>query len=436
MPFGLVFRLRQSVKGNLWLPPAIAVFVGVAAAYLVAFLQDALDGAVPIVYSASTADSVLSAIIGATAALTGFVVTVVVLAVQMATGTFSARYMRLWYRNRLLKLLLSVLIGTLAFSFIAIRQVGEDWVPSLAVGLSVTATLACVLLFVVFLDRFLHRLRPVAVAAYVAREGERAFATWQRLAADPRIAFELPDGPAGPPALTVGADGAGTIQAIDLAGMATLAHRFGCTIVVLRPIGDFVPAGAPVVEVHGERLPPLVERRIASMVALGVERTIEQDPAFAVRIMVDVAARALSPAVNDPTTAVQVLDHLAELLRRVGTTHLPALQDATGSAAATGSAGVAGSAGRVIVPQRSWEAYLELGLTEIREFGATSVQVVRRMRALLLELEGLVPAHLRPPVRAQLVRLDATVARVFGGTEDEDLAMQPDAQGIGGPRRG
>jgi uncharacterized membrane protein len=428
MPFGLVFRLRQSVKGNLWLPPTIGVLVGVLAAYLVGALQDAVGGAVLITYSASTADSVLSAIIGATAALTGFVVTVVVLAVQMATGTFSARYMRLWYRNGLLKLLLSILIGTLAFSFGAMDQVGEDTVPSLAVSLAVIATLGCLLLFVLFLDRFLHRLRPVAVAAYVAAEGERAFMAWQRLAQDPRVAFELPDGLHGPPAMRVGATDAGTIQAIDLAGMTTLAGRFGCTVVLLRPIGDFVPAGAPTVEVYGEHLPPFVAGRLAAMVALDVERTIEQDPAFAVRIMVDVAARALSPAVNDPSTAVQVLDHLAEMLRRVGTAHLPV-------PGATDGAPMTAGAGRVIVPLRTWEEFLELGLTEIREFGATSIQVMRRMRALLLELEGLVPAHLQPPVRRQLARLDATVARTFGGTEDEDLAMEPDAQGIGGPRR-
>jgi uncharacterized membrane protein len=429
VPFGPAFRLRQSVRGNLWLLPAIGVVVGVLAADVLGSLQDVLGVAVLVTYSASAADSILSAIIGATAALTGFVVTVVVLAVQMATGTFSARYLRLWYRDRLLKVLLSALIGTLAFSFTAIRQVSDDSVPSLEVTLSVAATIGCLLLFVVFLDRFLHRLRPVAVAAYVAAEGERALARWQRLARDPRVASTIPDGLGGTPGLTVGAERAGTVQAIDVAGMVALADRFACTIVLVRPIGDFVPAGAPVVEVFGERLPPFVARRLASMVALGVERTIEQDPAFAVRIMVDVAARALSPAVNDPTTAVQVLDHLAAFLRRVGTDHPRRLAESAGSIAS------AGDAGCVIVPQRTWEAYLDLGLTEIREFGATSIQVVRRMRALLLELEGLVPDTLRPPIRAQLVRLDATVARAFGGTEDEDLAMQPDTQGIGGPHR-
>ena len=88
------------------------------------------------------------------------------------------------------------------------------------------------------------------------------------------------------------------------------------------PIGDFVSAGAVLIELYGRDPGPEAEERVRSLVALGVERTIEQDPAFAVRIMVDIAIRALSPAVNDPTTAVQVLDHLEDLLRMVGQTDL------------------------------------------------------------------------------------------------------------------
>ena len=84
-------------------------------------------------YSPETATAVLSATIGAVASLTGFVVTVTVLGVQMATGTFSPRYMRLWYRDPMLKGLLAVLIGTLIFSFSVIRRIGADSVPDASV---------------------------------------------------------------------------------------------------------------------------------------------------------------------------------------------------------------------------------------------------------------------------------------------------------------
>ena len=86
-------------------------------------------------------------------------------------------------------------------------------------------------------------------------------------------------------------------------------------------VGDFVPAGAAVIRVYGgARGDERDEDRLRRMIVLGVERTIEQDPAFAVRIMVDIAIKALSPAVNDPTTAVQVINHLGDLLHRIGAT--------------------------------------------------------------------------------------------------------------------
>jgi uncharacterized membrane protein len=110
---------------------------------------------------------VLAAIVGATAALTGFVVTVTTLVVQMATGTFSARYMRLWYRDRMLKVLLALLVGTLAFSFSLMRRVEDSFVPNLGGSVAGALLIVSLLVFLVFLDRYLHRLRPVAVAALV-----------------------------------------------------------------------------------------------------------------------------------------------------------------------------------------------------------------------------------------------------------------------------
>ena len=157
------------------------------------------------------------------------------------------------------------------------------------------------------------------------------------------------------------------------------------------------------------------------MLALGVERTIEQDPAFAIRVMVDIAIRALSPAVNDPTTAVQVLDHLGETLRLVGVAKRPA-----GASPETLTSGV-------IMPVRTWPDFLALGITEIREYGAPSIQVMRRLRALLEELGGLVLPENLAAVDEETRRLEATVMTSFGGSDDLDRAMTPDHQGIGGP---
>jgi len=369
-------------------------------------------------YSPATATTLLSAVVGSTAALTGFVVTVSVLVVQMATQTFSARYMRLWYRDGLLKATLAVLVGTLTFSFALLRRVSTDFVPNLGVTVAGLFLLAGILLFLLFLDRFIHRLRPVAVAALVARAGRRALEESPATTA-PVAAVDIPEGPA---ALRVTAERAGAIQAIDAEGLVRWAHRHDCVLVLRQAVGDFVPSGRVLMEVYGT-VDAKPERQLRDLVAFGVERTIDQDAGFAVRIMVDIANKALSPAVNDPTTAVQVLDHLEELLRVIGTTSLERrgeLRDDAGRL-------------RVVVPSQRWEDFLSLGVTEIREYGAKSIQVLRRLRTLLEGLHDEVLEDYRPAVEEEMRRLDATVEASFGGSVDHDRAVLADRQGIGGP---
>ena len=124
-------------------------------------------------YSTDTALTVLTTVVAASVGLTGFVVTVTVLVVQMATGTFSPRYMRLWYRDSVLKATLAVLVGALAFSFTLLRRIDEN-VPDLGVTMAGFFLGAGLVLFLVFLDRCLHRLRPVKVASLVAHAGKEA----------------------------------------------------------------------------------------------------------------------------------------------------------------------------------------------------------------------------------------------------------------------
>jgi uncharacterized membrane protein len=158
------------------------------------------------------------------------------------------------------------------------------------------------------------------------------------------------------------------------------------------------------------------------MVALGRERTIDQDPAFALRILVDIAIRALSPAVNDPTTATQVLDYIDDLVRVLGRAELRAslrLRDPGGRL-------------RVVLPARTWVEYLSLAVTEIRQYGATSPQVCRRLRAMLEQLLDDVRPDRRAAVAAELAALDAVVERSFADPDDRAFAAASDRQGVGG----
>ena len=160
------------------------------------------------------------------------------------------------------------------------------------------------------------------------------------------------------------------------------------------------------------------------LVALGGERSIEQDSAFAMRIMVDVANKALSAAINDPTSAVQVLNYIEDSLVVIGTTNLTDRSRRPGTAAAG-----------MVIPYRRWEDFLALAVTEIREYGSTSIQVMRRMRAMLERLSDDVLPERRAQVHQEIKRLDATVAQSFKGSIDLDRASVADRQGIGGPGR-
>jgi hypothetical protein len=171
------FRARRHVKNSLWLAPLVAGLGGLVLAELAYGLDMRTDLQVH-QYSPETATAVVSATIAAVVSLTGFVITVTVLGVQQATSIFSPRYMRLWYRDARLKLALAELVGTLMFSMSVIRRIQPGAVPSISVSMAGLGLSVGLLLFLLYFGRFLHGMRPVAVAALLAREGRGAFEDW------------------------------------------------------------------------------------------------------------------------------------------------------------------------------------------------------------------------------------------------------------------
>jgi uncharacterized membrane protein len=209
------------------------------------------------------------------------------------------------------------------------------------------------------------------------------------------------------------------IQALDMAALAKLAEEADAVIELRVTVGDTVVDLTPLLHVHRARQ-TLSERALRSAFEVGAERTFEQDPKYALRLVVGIAIRALSPAVNDPTTAVQALDQIEDLLLRLGRCPLEvgAFHDRQGQL-------------RLLVPFPSWEDFLRLALDEIRSYGAESVQVMRRMKALISNLGSVLPAERLAGLRHAEERLRGSIARSFEDDEEKQEAAVADRQGLG-----
>jgi uncharacterized membrane protein len=175
----------------------------------------------------------------------------------------------------------------------------------------------------------------------------------------------------------------------------------------------------PLLQVRGA-CQPSDEAALRSAILIGDERTFEQDPKYALRLVVDIAIKALSPVMNDPTTAVQALDQIEDLLLRLGRCSL----DVGGFRDRQGNL-------RLVAPFPSWDDYLLLGLDEILACGANSVQVMRRMKALIQNLTAVLPAGRHAALRHWEKRLQGPISRSFPDAEEEREASVADRQGLG-----
>jgi uncharacterized membrane protein len=213
------------------------------------------------------------------------------------------------------------------------------------------------------------------------------------------------------------------VQEVDIPALVKIASTNGYAIELVASVGDATLDSTPLLRVFGTG-PPLPEERLRRAIVLGAERTFTQDPKYAIRLLVDIAIKALSPAINDPTTAVQALDQIEDLLLRLGRRRLEigSFRDAAGNL-------------RLLMSFPAWDDFLRLAFDEIRFYGATSVQVMRRMKALVNELISILPEERQPALRHWQERLQLTVARSFPDQEDKLEASAEDRQGLGSTRR-
>jgi uncharacterized membrane protein len=185
-------------------------------------------------------------------------------------------------------------------------------------------------------------------------------------------------------------------------------------------VGEFVPAGAPLFRIHGDPVGIRAET-LPESVILGLERTLEQDAAYGLRLLVDIAERSLSDSpFQDPTTAVQALDRLHDCLRQLACRQLSDGRycDEAGEL-------------RLIVPAMDWDDYVQLAFDEIRLAGATSPQVTRRMVAALHDLKSITATDRHAALDRQLELLSVLAEERIFDERDVTMALHGDRLGIG-----
>ncbi|MFO1082147.1 MAG: DUF2254 domain-containing protein [Reyranellaceae bacterium] len=420
MKWVTVYRLKEFARTSFWLFPSLAI----GAAWLLTklilwFLPD------PHWPRFDTADidglrSSMSAFATSMLTFVVYAVSALLLAVQLASGQITPRMIRLTFSRWEMKFATSVFVFAFGVTMVALANLSSEQRHSVMLMAAIVGNVGSVLVFFWFVQEVGLGLRPVAILKKICDDGKVTLD-----AVYPRP-FESEEPQQTPPELTgsgrlVHLTGAsGTFLAFGIADLVALARRHDCTIELTAQVGDFLSTGDGLARVHPAAA-AVDDQSINDIVAFGPERTLRQDPLFAFRIIVDVAARALSPAVNDPTTAVLALDQIHRLLRHAGHKNLDNshVRDADGRL-------------RLVFPTPDWDDIVDLAVTEIRQYGATSIQVVRRLRAMLEHLIRRLPESRTAALRRELEVLDQAVARSFPDAEDRRRASIADLQGLGG----
>lgn len=417
-------RLRDRVRSSLWFTPAVFGLVAIVLAIGTIWIDRRVEGSTLVGFGGGpeSARSVLSTVAASTITFAGLVFSITVVALQLASSQFSPRVLRTFLRDRTSKVALGVTIGTFTYALLVLQAIrsegsaGGEFVPEIAVSLSLVLAVAAIGTFIRYIHHISQSIQASRVLDAVAAETTEAI---ERLRArDPGAT------PPEPPAWVhdVAATRDGVVVGIGEETLAEIAASNDCVVEVQPAVGDPVVEGMTVLRFSAELSDGEAERARRS-IELAPERTMQQDIAFGVRQLVDIAERALSPGVNDPTTAVQAIDRLHGVLRRLAGLPLGERWMAGGDGSA-----------RVSIREPSWDDLLALALDEIRIAGAGSVQISRRLRALLDDVIRVAPPDHDGSLRRQLRLLDASDGRAFSDREDLELAAEPDPQGMGGAR--
>jgi len=430
MPWNKWYSVKSYLSSSLWIVPFFAILLNMVVSRLTHAIglwlmqTGRLDQKTDLLaLSMPGARTLLETIITLNASFTVFTFGSLLVAIQVASGQMTPRIIATTLlRDNAIRYSVGFFVFTMLFTLRALDKM-DATVHQFNTLVSATFGAFSLVIFLYLIDYAARMLRPVSVVKRVAVEGLKVIKEVY-----PQPTVGLPPATtrlsALSPQRTVCNEwNSGIVLAVNLEALVDQAHQHDGVIEFVPQVGDFVAIDEPLFLLYGGA-EKIDDRDLRATVAFGSERTIEQDPTFAFRILVDIALKALSPAINDPTTATLAIDQLHRLLLAVGKRHLHGeeITDRMGNF-------------RVVLRTSNWEDFVHLTFTEIRHFGAGSIQIARRLRSMIEVLIKTLPEHRHLALCSELHLLDRAFEQHFLFPEDMALARVPDPQGLGSARK-
>jgi uncharacterized membrane protein len=397
----------NETRDSLWFLPAVLTLGGVALAVLMVGLdqRDVLPEATAPVWlrtgSSDGARGVLSAIASGIITVTGVVFSVTIVALQLASTQYTPRVLRNFTADRASQVVLGVFIGTFTYALLVLRVVrgeeptgiedGEYFIPHLSIVVAVLLALVSIGFLIFFIN---HLARSIQASVLIGRVTEETLRTMERLL-PARFGEEADDDvesatPAAQGSI-VTAESSGYIQGIDHEAVSRILEDDGMTVRLERQVGEFLLPGATLATVwpavatddDGSR----VARHVRNAFLMGPERTPYMDLEHGVIELADIAVKALSPGVNDPTTAVLCVDRLSELLLAFARHEPPGRVRRHD-----------GGGGTLIMPRAEFDRLADMALDQVRHFGVGDPRFAISLLDRLAELGMVMPRHHRQTV--------------------------------------
>lgn len=404
-----VLDVADHLRTSWWPVPSACVVAAIGLSFAVERIDDLVSNDVTAWYlfkgGPEAAREVLSTVASSMMTFTGLVFSVTMVVLQLASSQFSPRVIRTFLKDRPSQLSLGTFVGTFVFALLGLRKArgaGDGFelhVPSFTVWLSVILSLGCVVAFVGFIH---HTAQSIRAEVVIRRIGAETRASIERLYPD-GIGVAIDEEPCrsaeAPVTLVIPNDGpSGVLAKVDVESLVRSCGEGDAILHLLPRLGDFVPYGAPLFEVRGASDTVNIARASAA-VRLRGDHDVQQGASFGIRELVDIAERALSPGINDSSTAVEVIHELHDILRRLATRRFP-------------SSIRRAEDGHVvlILPHLTFDEFVALGVNEIRRAGKDAPQVLSPLRDLLIDVKRVAPPQRRAELDAQLALVNAALA--------------------------